>query len=206
MTFTHYQKAGDKVFAVNPYTKKFSKHEWDAFEAWLSTQPPIYTDPSIKDGVMYKVDELEIVWQFRLRGFDTKWQNVDNQVYERNTFHTYSDYCETMGAFSRQYATLKQPDYKSYEYYEQPTGKWWSCGMDIKAYQMQGIEIRLKQPVKQEENYKGEAYYKNYIGELLDIFYYRFYEGHGHLSDVPENLKREAFYEWLNEQIKNTTY
>lgn len=54
--------------------------------------------------------------------------------------------------------------------------------------------------------YKGDAYYKNYVYEIIDIFYHRFYEGQGHLSDVPVNLKKEAFYEWLNEQIKNTTY
>ena len=61
-------------------------------------------------------------------------------------------------------------------------------------------------PVKQESesHYKGEQFYTQYIGDLLDIFYHRFYEPYS--GNASEQDKKEAFYEWLNEQIKDTTY
>lgn len=42
----------------------------------------------------------------------------------------------------------QQPDFNNYEYYEQPTGKWWPCMMELSAYKLQRFKIRLKQPDK----------------------------------------------------------
>lgn len=62
-------------------------------------------------------------------------------------------------------------------------------------------------PVKSAEeidHYKGEDYYAQYTGELLDLFYHRFYEQYS--GKASGHDKKQAFYEWLNEQNKNTTY
>lgn len=40
----------------------------------------------------------------------------------------------------------KQPEvsYIDHEYYEHQTGKWWPCMMELSAYKLNGIKIRLK--------------------------------------------------------------
>jgi hypothetical protein len=123
MNFSHYQKAGDKVFLVNPHrctdgtyvacinlpdgTNCDECNKAIQFNNWLSTQPTIYTDPSIKDGV-YKVDELEIVWQAKHKT-QQKWDNAFESAYT-NCRGNFKEFCNIDKDFDcRQYATLKQP-------------------------------------------------------------------------------------------------
>jgi len=99
MHFTHYQKAGDKVFAANPFESNSKVSDYLKFETWLSTQPPIYADPSIEDGG-YKVDELEISWQYESPYSKLWFDEVDEDTLRDSL---------NRGLNVRQYATLKQP-------------------------------------------------------------------------------------------------
>jgi hypothetical protein len=142
MQFTHYQITGGKVFAVNPTKKldinnprrvfsitaiKENNKHYAAFETWLSTQPPITADPSIKDGV-YKVDDLEIVWQILSdSGKDAEYITVTELTAKMSP-----------GFIPRLYLRLKQP--------VKPTSE------EMTEFNVDAVYNSIfEQPVKQEE-------------------------------------------------------
>lgn len=91
-------------FAAPPRNPKY-----EAFETF-ATQHIYACSPTLLPGD-YPAEDVELVWQSRLRGFDSTWQNVLPEAYQRsnNDFKEYSDYCDNMDAFARQYLQLKQP-------------------------------------------------------------------------------------------------
>jgi len=99
--------------------------------------------------------EVEEVWQLRSTTWHS-WVAADKSDYVKfSTFAEFNKYYKMQGyCLTRQIYLSPLPapeskevapvDYRMYEYYEQPTGKWWPCNMDISAFKMQGIEIRSK--------------------------------------------------------------
>lgn len=115
MHFTHYQKAGDKVFAVCPYQSPsveamkhdlLSSRNYFDFQQWARTQPPIYTDPSIKDGVYGKELFEEPVWQ-RCMAYDEDMQPYDHGWCDCTELEAKND--NQGGWPTRLYIRLKQP-------------------------------------------------------------------------------------------------
>lgn len=141
MHFTHYQITGGKVFAVNPHRPNSKGWDYEKFKDWLSTQPTITADPSIKDGV-YKVDELEIVWQYYVE-FHKEWRTESNQPKGAE----FLEYGKDTGVPTRLYATLKPHSHLPLSKEDQHKLYW-----DSKAKEkLMDIMFKDEQPVKQEE-------------------------------------------------------
>lgn len=83
-------------------------YKWAEFEQFVK-QHTYATDAP--DGI--HSDEMfgGVVWQSRLRGFNTEYSNVNPDAYKNsdNDFETYRQYCDDMGAFTRQFLPFKQP-------------------------------------------------------------------------------------------------
>lgn len=109
--------------AKNLHPKKTIKGEASDWYKEFEVSHPELLCYNASNELVTDVENVEVreAWRCRLRGFNSKWNFVEPEVYDKNTFEQYREFCDNNGAFAER---VYQAENIKIEWQELFDGEW----------------------------------------------------------------------------------